>query len=411
MSESSRPRRQARLSARALAAAEQPPELPVTRNSKRTAKSKATSATAQAGTAAPAPQDAAEDLRILLNEPKSELTRLNMSDIVNAKVWQMLSPAARERLALLLPRSAALNFKPELDASHPALQASQDSGSTSAHAPSGGPSLMPSASRPACSSPSDRGGQSRDIDPTHFTDPHFLAAMRTFQDHLFTGWLAPSHARVLAEFEEGVRAGTLHAAWKDEAWDTTELGVAAEEATAGDQGATTVASPAAPRKQPQSGSAGLREWKLADLARRAALQEGDVLAYKRHFAALNVTVEKDALIERIHPKTRALKLVMLPGAAGALPPELVRAEPTPATVDLFQLDANSAAQLDTGVLDADGRVPRGARPHGNAWKYVTVWRWRGAVPDGGGVADANARGGRESFGTLHYLRSALLQER
>ena len=57
--------------------------------------------------------------------------------------------------------------------------------------------------------------------------------------------------------------------------------------------------------------------------------------------------------------------------------------------------------LETGLLDMDGRIEKAQRPNGNAWKRVSVWRWRDGM-DGGGVE--GERGGRENHGTLFYLR-------
>jgi hypothetical protein len=52
-----------------------------------------------------------------------------------------------------------------------------------------------------------------------FTDPHFLDAAHTFQDHLYSGWFTASHHVKLEKYIEGVRNGTLATPWKDEVWE------------------------------------------------------------------------------------------------------------------------------------------------------------------------------------------------
>jgi hypothetical protein len=57
------------------------------------------------------------------------------------------------------------------------------------------------------------------LDPAVFTDPHFVASLMTFQDHLYSGWMTAKHKAKLADYERGIRDGTLHAPYKDEVWD------------------------------------------------------------------------------------------------------------------------------------------------------------------------------------------------
>ena len=75
------------------------------------------------------------------------------------------------------------------------------------------------------------------LDPSFFKDPHFESAARTFQvcgrrsvithtvchcifqDHLYSGWFTHSHREVVDKHLAGVRDGTLHTPWKDDAWD------------------------------------------------------------------------------------------------------------------------------------------------------------------------------------------------
>jgi hypothetical protein len=67
----------------------------------------------------------------------------------------------------------------------------------------------------------------------------------------------------------------------------------------------------------------------------------------------------------------------------------------------------SPTMLETGLLDLDGRIDKTHRPHGNAWKNFTVWRWRAEAE----YNPYDARGGRENHGTLFYLRGSYYHER
>ena len=64
--------------------------------------------------------------------------------------------------------------------------------------------------------------------------------------------------------------------------------------------------------------------------------------------------------------------------------------------------------LETGILDLDGRMEKSQRPNGNAWKCFTIWRWRNGSDSE--YSPYDSRGGRESHGTLFYLRSSFYHE-
>lgn len=53
-----------------------------------------------------------------------------------------------------------------------------------------------------------------------FTDAHFVAATQTWQDQLYSGFFTEKHKERIARYEQGVKDGTLHAPWKDEAWES-----------------------------------------------------------------------------------------------------------------------------------------------------------------------------------------------
>ncbi|KAA1473305.1 hypothetical protein DENSPDRAFT_839763 [Dentipellis sp. KUC8613] len=322
-----------------------------------------------------------------------------MTDLINLSTWQALSPAARAHLSTLLPRTAFTTHKRTLHPTHP----SQASASTTAFPSS-------SSTHPPPDSATHPPPDPDTLDPTAFTDAHTLSALRTFQDHLYTGWLTPAHARKVAEYEAGVRAGTLHAPWKDEEWaeEHQDIGASAEAE------AEVEAAVPEPSARARAGDAG--GWKLQDLAKRGIVRAGDVLAYRRRFSHLDLIVEKDVFIDDIHPKSHALTLVLVRGPTRALPTHVVVPGAMDTDVDeddpaLRTVTVSTAAQIESAVLDLDGRVARGMRPNGNAWKTLTVWRWReDGEGAGAGVGVDPERGGRENHNTLFYLRGCYYHE-
>jgi hypothetical protein len=103
----------------------------------------------------------------------------------------MLSPDSQSRLAALLPPTAFSSFQPSIGSDHPA----------------------------ATDLINVEFNVSGTVDPSLFTDSHFLAAAHTFQDHLFSDWLSDAHAEKVKKYEEGIRDGSLAAPWKDEVWE------------------------------------------------------------------------------------------------------------------------------------------------------------------------------------------------
>ena len=103
-------------------------------------------------------------------------------------------------------------------------------------------------------------------------------------------------------------------------------------------------------------------------------------------------------------------MVLVPsGAAKYLPPVLA-SSPIPAEDllpdddSLLEMSITTPTSLESGILDTDGRVDKLQRTNGNAWKYLSAWKF---LPGGGmdGLASPE-RGGRQSTGTLHYIRSS-----
>lgn len=103
----------------------------------------------------------------------------------------MLSPDSQSRLAALLPPTASRSFQPTIAPDHPAS-------ADSMKVDFGQPDL---------------------VDTSLFTDPHFLAAAHTFQDHLYSNWLSEAQAEKMKKYEQGIKDGSLAAPWKDEVWE------------------------------------------------------------------------------------------------------------------------------------------------------------------------------------------------
>lgn len=184
------------------------------------------------------------------------------------------------------------------------------------------------------------------------------------------------------------------------------------------------------------------ELKLTYLVKHNVLHIGDVIAYKRYFSTMDLVIEKDVIvridsyplchpflttpffrqIDDINPKTHALTVLIPSRTQKSLPPDLLAAHsralssanisPTPGGVQSTEI--TSPTGLETAILDVDGRVERGKRPNGNAWKCFGVWRLQESdyggnymVVDGG----PGGRGGRELQGTLFYLRGCFWGDR
>lgn len=114
--------------------------------------------------------------------------------------WLSLSPESRMELVKLLPPTAFSTFIPRIDPTHPSVAGCESMN---------------------IDFPSEQVTET--LDPMFFSDSHFLAALRTFQDHLHSGWLTEDHRTKTERYLEGIKDGTLHAAWKDEAWSQGQV--------------------------------------------------------------------------------------------------------------------------------------------------------------------------------------------
>ena len=147
-----------------------------------------------------------------------------------------------------------------------------------------------------------------ELNPSFFTDPHFLAAAHTFQDHLCSGWMSDEHLERVASVQRGIRDGTIHAPWKDAVWEQDHESAGAILRTSSRGGVAQGESSARAGSVPfflflsckarfdPSMHRDAAELKLVDLVKHHILRVGDIIAYKRHFSNLNLIVEKDAIV-------------------------------------------------------------------------------------------------------------------
>ena len=105
----------------------------------------------------------------------------------------MLSGDSQTRLKTLLPPTAFTSYLESLGSDHPSIEKGMSID---------GPQVTDA-----------------ELSPSLFSDPHFLAACRTFQDHLYFGWFSAAHLDKVRDFQENVQNGTLAAPWKDEVWN------------------------------------------------------------------------------------------------------------------------------------------------------------------------------------------------
>jgi Asx homology domain len=147
------------------------------------------------------------------------------------------------------------------------------------------------------------------MDPSFFKDMHFLAALRTFQDHLYMGWMTPSHKKDVETYIQGIHDGTLHAPWKDQVWERDNR----------EDDVPEIVATSSPIRNPSRAGylcpflflfcvtsltmivflpvrSEAKDIKLTDLIRSGVVRIGDILVYKRAFALLSLTVERDAIV-------------------------------------------------------------------------------------------------------------------
>ncbi|RDX40627.1 hypothetical protein OH76DRAFT_1450598 [Lentinus brumalis] len=305
-----------------------------------------------------------EELEYLLTNAKSELTKVDISNVLNYNNFLELSEESQLRLCSLLPPTAFSTFRPSVCPTHPDFQ-----------------------SQPQFADEMDVDQTPATLDPTIFTSPFFLSAAHTWQDHLFSAWLGTKAAADLETFNKGAQDGTLHAPWKDETWDQNHR----------------------PIQNPKKKHPPVLD--LTVLAKQGLIQEGDVIVYKRTFPAQNLTVEKDLLVDSINPTSHTINLLLSSGTKPSLHPSLLAAGSH--DVDGMVLSMDGIADpvaLERGVLDVDGRVSSSSKYEQDnmiavrAWKAFTLWRWRDEMRNQVDAQLLQERGARERVATLFYLR-------
>ncbi|KAH9946585.1 Asx homology domain-containing protein [Amylocystis lapponica] len=362
----------------------------------------------------------ADKLQDLLTSKKSKLTKIDISDVLNYHNFLDLSPQAQQRLVSLLPPTAFSTFRPSVPPTHIDYRVPISSSSSEDDMEVDLPPEAGSSAQPPGPQLHQQERSTASLDPAIFTSPFFLSAAHTFQDHLYLGWFGQKAQDEVAQFEQGVRDGSLRAEWKDEVWV---------------------------RDHPAGQNRG-RPLDLTALVKRGLLQEGDVLSYMREFPQLGLVVEKDLLvrpdppdvvisltrghhaqIDTVYARSKTLVVLLSPGATRSLAPSLLVAGAQVTDEHVLSMeDIADPGVLENGILDVDGRVSKaerqaagaGAPPHGpsgsnavpsahaashNAWRSFTVWRWREEMRDAVDMQAVQERGGRERFGTLFYLRA------
>ncbi|KAF8578524.1 hypothetical protein K439DRAFT_1638738 [Ramaria rubella] len=326
--------------------------------------------------------DVPTSLDFLLTNPKSPLVTLDLSTLINENTWGALSQESRDLLSTMLPPNPSPFFQPSLNREHPANRQLAEIGTE--------------LKTDSFDIDIDAMAFTSEPQPCFFADPFFEAGAKTFQDHLYSGWLTPAHRALVREYTEKAQMGELHAPWKDQVW-------AEEHPVVG----------GTPLDIEVAGEASLIT--LAGLAKHSVIRLGDVLSYRRHFAQLNRTVTKDVLIESFQTGKYSLTGLVAPSTQTYLPPSLLEhpesvkksSEDAPERV-LRLLAILNPSQLENALLDTDATVPKAKRPNANAWKSIGVWRWReDQIPDPSAYAvdsEEAKKGYREYHGTLFYLR-------
>ncbi|KAI0631552.1 Asx homology domain-containing protein [Trametes polyzona] len=392
--------------------AKPPPKTPTTASAAATAKGSTPARGKQtaAARATASTKTSAEKLEQLLTNPKSKLTKIDISDVINYTNFLELSEESQNRLCGLLPPTAFSTYVPTVCPSHPDYRPPTDGG---APGDSNVVDRMDVDDADAASgSGSESGATPATLDPTVFTSPFFLSAAHTWQDHLFSSWLTKKATDEMARFAEGARTGDMHVDWKDEVWEAEQQ-----------QSSVTL-----------KGKKAAEEIDLTTLAKKELLREGDILVYKRGFPGLKDTIHKDILVESINYLTHTIDVLLAPDQRRTLPQALLVHNANPKHTGEKMLSIKKVTDvvaLERGVIDVDGRIrPSDKYAHDvaactippppggvteemqnmievRAWKSFTVWRWREEMRDQTELQGVQDRGGRERIATLFYLRGCL----
>lgn len=234
----------------------------------------------------------------------------------------MLSEESKDCLKTLLPPTAFNGYKEVIGEDHPSLETVKQVMECSKHEPMGttgttdGSAMdvdddqKPNGGQPAVLSDATSLASGQELNFAFFTDPHFLAAMRTFQDHLYLNWFTDAHLEKVRQFQEGVTKGTLSAPWKDEEWERHNCPLVSDKdarngvlAGLTKEGSLSAAKAGSVILLNYGGCtligvslrSGAAEIKLSVLVKQGIIRAGDVLAFKRSFATHEV-IEKDCIV-------------------------------------------------------------------------------------------------------------------
>jgi hypothetical protein len=201
----------------------------------------------------------------------------------------MLSDSGRASLRGLLPPTAFSDYRERLGEDHPAFEDMESKPGSSSQGENSNAMVVDSQPEP-------------ELNLSVFTDPHFLAAARTFQDHLYFGWLTDAHVEKVRQFQAGVVSGEMAAPWKDEVWERDNPVIEALEPDVTPSASLSVERAGCVRFnfsfffiKTDFKTRGASEVKLYTLAKKGIIRVGDVIAYKRTFATSEV-VEKDIIV-------------------------------------------------------------------------------------------------------------------
>ncbi|KIY43187.1 hypothetical protein FISHEDRAFT_53931, partial [Fistulina hepatica ATCC 64428] len=319
----------------------------------------------------------------MLTSSRSVLTQIDIAEIINANTWDLLSQDVQSVLMTLLPAPAFREFQPAVHPSHPAADT-------------------------VSGSQSDSSAPSTTLDKNIFTDAHFLAAARTFQDHLASNWLSEAHKEKVQRYEQSVREGTASAPFKDDVWLADHP---VENEVPVDPPESEGIIPMPNRTKRPTNPNVLR---LHDLIQHSVIMPGDILAYSRRFAQLGLLIEKDVLIVSVNPRDSSVTVLLESGTESRLPTVLIYNEAASVDPPLTtrSMTVTTPSMLETGILDVDGRIDRSKRPNGNPWKRLSVWREQTQTDNAFAPPDPeDPRGGRQNRGTLFYLRDGLFYDR
>ncbi|KZT35781.1 hypothetical protein SISSUDRAFT_1050891 [Sistotremastrum suecicum HHB10207 ss-3] len=236
-------------------------------------------------------------------------------------------------------------------------------------------------------------------------DPAFQSAARTFQDHLAAGYYAEAHVKKSEKFHTVLKNGTAHVPWKDDVWLETHP----------DEPNPPTSELGPLQSMTPSSAEASEKITLAVLAKKGVLREGDILSYRRTFRNRTVVVTWDFVLESIHPKSLTFVFAPTP----QLPSSIRMPFPAPPEPPLQLLDVQRPSQIENVALDHDGRIEKSQKTATNAWKSFSVWRWTddflaNIAPHLSDnpelIVGLGDKGGRESCGSLFYLRDSFVKE-